>query len=337
MDNIDVRKGWGFKWLDLLMMIVILGLCLGLFAPAILQTRMRGQRAPCNNSLRTLALASHNAMDTYGSLPPFDSRAIPGNNRWNQSGVNYGSPFFHLLPFTEQTNLYNGGFYPNSAGGTFAASVVLGSRAAPSNYDPGPPETIVDYVVNPPETDTVLTQVVKVLLCPSDPTAQAGSGMAPNGWAGSSYACNFLVFGNSNPADVNDPDGRGGSGKEGKWGALATIPGSFPDGTFNTILFAEKYVSCNDGTTGTAWAWANHDSAFAPAVAMESPWNDGTKFQLQPPPEKCRGQYAQTGHSGGMNVAMADGSVRSVATSVSAITYQHAMQPNDGMPLGPDW
>jgi hypothetical protein len=38
-----------------------------------------------------------------------------------------------------------------------------------------------------------------------------------------------------------------------------------------------------------------------------------------------------------MNVALADGSGRSVLQSISSITFQHAMQPNDGVPLGSDW
>jgi hypothetical protein len=63
-----------------------------------------------------------------------------------------------------------------------------------------------------------------------------------------------LVFGNPNRAEVNDPDGQGGSGFKGQWGYLAKLPDSFPDGSSNTILFAEKFVSCNEGTTGTAWA-----------------------------------------------------------------------------------
>jgi hypothetical protein len=282
MDNIDGRRGCGFRLGDLLTVIVIAVFCVPLLGPCLYWTENQGRRRPeCNNNLRQLAMACHNANDTNGSLPPYDSRAIPGNNPWSKSGSNYGSVFFQLLPFIEQANLYNGGRYSSRAGDAYAASVVLGSREAPSNYEPGPPETITDYTLLPPEERTVLTQVLKCFLCSADPTAKAASGMAPNGWGGSSYACNFLVFGNPNRDEVNDPDGLGGSGFKGQWGYLAKIPDSFPDGSSNTILFAEKFVSCNEGTTGTAWAWPNHDSSFAP------PWPWSRRGTMAPGSNSC--------------------------------------------------
>jgi prepilin-type processing-associated H-X9-DG protein len=101
--------------------------------------------------------------------------------------------------------------------------------------------------------------------------------------------------------------------------------------TPDTILIGEKFLACGDGTpegaytTGTAWAWANHDSKFAPAVAMESPWNDGTTFQVLPKPGACDWRYAQTGHREGMNVAAADGHARYISKSTSPKIYKWAM------------
>ena len=34
---------------------------------------------------------------------------------------------------------------------------------------------------------------------------------------------------------------------------------------------------------------------------------------------------------------MADGSVRAVSYAISQLTWQHALQTNDGQPLRPDW
>jgi hypothetical protein len=177
--------------------------------------------------------------------------------------------------------------------------------------------------------------VQQTFICPNDPTAQRWDSLCANGWAGASYGANFLVFGNSNIEEFTDPDGLGGSGIKGKWAERVVIPGSFPDGS-TTILFAEKYMVCGDGTkegafsTGTAWAWANHSSAFAPAVAMESPWNDGKRFQVLPKPEECKAQYAQTGHSKGMTVAIVDGTVHTLDQSISPLVYEYIMRPNDG-------
>jgi len=69
-------------------------------------------------------------------------------------------------------------------------------------------------------------------------------------------------------------------------------------------------------------------------------------FQIRPlnyPPatcpagkECCNGLTAQTGHSS-MNVALADGSVRSVTKTITPATWYAAMLPDDGTTLGSDW
>jgi hypothetical protein len=70
---------------------------------------------------------------------------------------------------------------------------------------------------------------------------------------------------------------------------------------------------------------------------MESPWNDGTKFQTQPTSVTCNVGYAQTGHNGGMVIAMADASARTVAPSVSQTTWLAVCTPNGAEILGPDF
>jgi hypothetical protein len=337
MRSLANRHVTAFSKIELIAVLAIIVIAILLMPPGVERCCEADRRVKCNHNQRNLALACHSANDTNGSMPPYDSRVMPADNPYSNNGGNYGSLFYALLPYVCEVNYYNGGAYPLAHGKCYAASVVHGSLKAPANFSAGPPIRLLDYMDSPPERNTGLTSIIKGYICPSDQTAQATQNMAPNGWAGTSYACNFLVFGNSAVADVNDPDGLGGSKRPGAWGQKVTLAESFPDGIAFTILFAEKFVSCDNGTTGTAWAWPNHDSSFAPAVAMESPWNDGTRFQFLLTAANCQSQYAQTGHAGGMNVVMADGSGRSLSFSLSALTYQHAMQPNDGAKLGPDW
>jgi prepilin-type processing-associated H-X9-DG protein len=70
----------------------------------------------------------------------------------------------------------------------------------------------------------------------------------------SSYAGNIWVFGDVK-ANINDvPTGNTyASYFENIWDGKASLPMSFPDGTSNTILFAEKYARCNGGGPGGAW------------------------------------------------------------------------------------
>jgi hypothetical protein len=68
------------------------------------------------------------------------------------------------------------------------------------------------------------------------------------------------------------------------------------------------------------------------------PWLSGlnSKFQVQPKPAQCNWQLAQTAHAA-INVAMGDGSVRSVGPSVSPTTWYQACTPNGGETLGDDF
>src|SRR5262249_40934394 len=128
------------------------------------------------------------------------------------------------------------------------------------------------------------------------------------------------------------------------------IPATFQDGTSNTLLFAEKFASnCNwtlagTLTNSTSWIGGGNRSApsvqnapWAPAFAMESPWSDGTRFQINPSSDTCNVAYAQTGHTGGMVVALADGSARSLSANISAGTFQNLCTPNGGEIIGPDF
>jgi hypothetical protein len=183
-----------------------------------------------------------------------------------------------------------------------------------------------------------------------------------------SYACNYLVFGNldasKNIFTAENPDGFDLHGSPGGVpGKLPVIPVSFPDGTSNTLLFGEKYSSCQwfEGhesqapfPAGNLWSgggqpsppetggyavlrFGDNTAQWAPAFAMEKPWNDGTKFQMNPAPSDCDAAYPQTGHTGGMVVALADGSARVLSPSISAVTWFAVCTPNGGEALASDF
>ena len=63
----------------------------------------------------------------------------------------------------------------------------------------------------------------------------------------------------------------------------------------------------------------------APMFRVRPSWQNG-----------CDPARTQTAHTGGMNVAMADGSARSVGGSITLATWQSACHPADGLVLGGD-
>jgi prepilin-type N-terminal cleavage/methylation domain-containing protein/prepilin-type processing-associated H-X9-DG protein len=167
---------------------------------------------------------------------------------------------------------------------------------------------------------SLYTISIKTYLCPSDPSVRTLGGLAGN-WAPGSYAANYRVFGTGGPRT---------------WQGQARIPASFADGTSSTLLFAEKYARCND--KGTAWARIDTDP-WQPAFGVFA-IGPASKFQVQPSPfgsSACDPRLASTPHSGGMQVCLADGSVRSISRGISPQTWWAACTPSDGEILGDGW
>lgn len=85
----------GFTLIELLVVIAIIAILIALLLPAVQQAREAARRTQCKNNLKNIGLAVHNFHDTYDALPPLVSHS--------------GGPtfFFHILPYVEQSALYN--------------------------------------------------------------------------------------------------------------------------------------------------------------------------------------------------------------------------------------
>jgi hypothetical protein len=143
-----------------------------------------------------------------------------------------------------------------------------------------------------------------------DPRDQSGG---PNDkfedWlATTNYAANWMVF------------------KTGE----SSIPATFRDGTSNTIIFAERYQVCN----GTPTVWGH--SALDTRAPMFGYYSQG-RFQTAPTQADCDPTLPQSIGSDAIQTALGDGSVRSVAATISPETWWYATDPADGHVLGPDW
>jgi prepilin-type processing-associated H-X9-DG protein len=114
------------------------------------------------------------------------------------------------------------------------------------------------------------------------------------------------------------------------------LPKSIPDGLSNTILFAERYYGCGAG--GSFWAMGNYNVPHM-AVFAQSTVGPESLFQTTPNPwqNACDPALAQTPHQAGIQVAMADGSVRILSPSMSGATWWAACTPDGGEPMEGDW
>jgi prepilin-type N-terminal cleavage/methylation domain-containing protein len=133
----------GFTLIELLVVIAIIAVLLGLLLPAVQKVREAAARLRCQNNIKQLALAVHNYESTRGVLPP--SMLAPIGATF---GTNNGSWSIHgrILAYIEQGNA--------------GALVDLESAwDSPSNRASGVPTMRIPVFICPSEiNDTVRTR-----------------------------------------------------------------------------------------------------------------------------------------------------------------------------------
>jgi prepilin-type N-terminal cleavage/methylation domain-containing protein/prepilin-type processing-associated H-X9-DG protein len=304
----------GFTLIELLVVIAIIAVLIGLLLPAVQKVREAAARASCQNNLKQLGLAMHNYHDANGrlveGLPP--ARTPPGYT------CCWGTWMVPILPYLEQDSMFR--LYQNYGGSDdFSSGYPAPSTATAPPYP---------RYGSQPNRANVTSKRVKILTCPSDNPNAPLSGITSH-----SYALNFGNTGVWQQLTLNSVRFAGAPFGNGDAVVKRVELQQIADGSSNTLLAAELIMGQYTDLRGFTW-WgdaAGFTTYLAPNSPLPDVLNDASYCVNQPPNPPCTGVptasnppmlAARSRHTGIVNVAMCDGSVRGVSDSININTWR---------------
>jgi prepilin-type N-terminal cleavage/methylation domain-containing protein/prepilin-type processing-associated H-X9-DG protein len=353
------RTRCGFTLIELLVVIAIIAILIGLLVPAVQKVRAAAARAQCMNNLKQMGLALHNHHDTYKRFPPGCAKDQIPFGTSGTGGSGYGASWMgYILPFIEQGNIYRqltfagGSGWEQTANGPVISNVVIDIYRCPASPLPMNCED------------------------PMHAPAAYNGGKAQNvmmatyvGIAGADKAALPTETRVNSGKNVNAATG-GNGGDVGAGGILfpnaKVRVGQILDGTSNTFLVSEQsdFITTANGTK-QAWNASSRNGWLMGAGSTGIPpnylaggnnrafnittirWPINLKSNNWPDaPGNCftTGVCEDQGgniplnstHDGGVNVLLADGSVRFVADSTPLAALGMLATRDDGLVI-PDY
>jgi len=356
--RVAVSSRRAFTLIELLVVIAIIAVLIALLLPAVQAAREAARRSQCVNNLKQLGLAAHNYHSTNNALPAMQLY----NSNTCSGGWSFGWAAA-LLPNLEQVSLFNSANY--SFGGDHATNTTVSysqvaSFVCPSDSQakrPQSPWGSINYTANMGGPGVIKTWSGTVVpaytVCPFS---------SPGLWWGES--ANMACFGFESVSDGLSNTGlfserlrglAGGSpvfpgGPDAKRGIWIIDTGATPPDSGSPALALQMISTCravpstkasdNSNLSGAYWSFTypwhgvvSSYSHFAGPNTMTCVGNStldpawGGRTAMLPP---------SSGHSGGVNVCMTDGSVKFLKDTVNLPTWWALGTRNGGEVISAD-
>ena len=330
------RRPRGFTLIELLVVIAIIAILIGLLLPAVQKVREAAARAKCQNNLTQWAIACHSYADVNGGLPPA-LIAINGTN-FNEPNTTtgYGPNWAVLtLPYVEQGAMYN----------QQATSINLWLQNNNTNHG----------------WRNLRSNVFSYAQCPSDPATGTPYNGAGGNWARGNYAANMGPTGsavrdggsnNYNAQGIPNLAGRGPFWITTRRQHLCMTVQGMQDGSSNTIMLGEVRAGLVATDPRGVWALGHTGSSTVGQYAKGDCQLVNDRRSGSDDVRGCRNDWQlglgcctscasnqamfRSMHTGGVNVALGDGTVRFVRDSIRQLTLYQLGSANDGRPLEAD-
>jgi prepilin-type N-terminal cleavage/methylation domain-containing protein/prepilin-type processing-associated H-X9-DG protein len=316
------RRG-AFTLIELLVVIAIIAVLIGLLVPAVQKVREAANRMTCTNNLKQLGLAAHNHQGAQGKLPygvlrdqtstnPSPGFPHPLRQFGQTSNFTRYALMHQLLSYMEQENLWKKWDQLNFNNNNI-------DPATGTNFGPG----------------CFMRQQVKTLVCPSNansgnPFNQTFDGTDSNQYFLTSYYGSAGTRGYPRWAT------------DGRLGLFAFQDGVFNqctqyrltdilDGTSNTLMFGERhyydpvfdtYPGLEDKITDWGWVWFGAQADALLGTSAPINYRLPANTAITQPMYEDRINAFGSGHTGGANFCMADGSVRFIKDGTPALTLK---------------